>query len=153
MIELAAGRLFAEIGLQQIADDPPDDLDTLRCHWRDGTIWVAEVGGAVVGYALASVVDGEGHLDQVSVLPEHGRRGIGAALIAEVEAWARRRGDQALTLTTFRDVEWNGPYYARLGFEPIPDEQLGPELRAIRDRERADGLDVLPRQAMRLRIV
>ena len=70
-----------------------------------------------------------------------------------MEAWARRRGDHALTLTTFRDVEWNGPYYARLGFEPIPDEQLGPELRAIRDREQADGLDVLPRQAMRLRIV
>jgi GNAT superfamily N-acetyltransferase len=148
-IEVAAGRLFAGIGLRSIAEAPPDDLETLRAHQEGGTIWVAIVDDVPVGYALASVVDGEGHLDQVSVLPELGRRGIGTALVERVEAWARGAGRRALTLTTFRDVEWNGPYYTKLGFAALDEAELGPELAAIRERERANGLDVGPRQAMR----
>jgi GNAT superfamily N-acetyltransferase len=148
-IEAAAGRLFAEIGLHEIAAAPPDDLATLQVHQERGTIWVAVLGDEVVGYAMASVVDGEGHLDQVSVRPEHGRRGVGTALLDRAGAWAVERGYHAMTLTTFRDVAWNGPYYLKVGFQPLAEADLGPELRAIRDRERADGLDVLPRQAMR----
>ena len=151
-IEVAAGRLFAEIGLHEIAAAPPDDLATLRGHRERGTIWVAVLGQEVVGYAMASVVDGEGHLDQVSVRPEHGRRGVGTALLERAGAWAVDHGYHAMTLTTFRDVAWNGPYYAKLGFEPLAEVDLGPELQAIRDHEKADGLDVLPRQAMRVQL-
>ena len=67
-------------------------------------------------------------------------------------AWAVEHGYHAMTLTTFRDVAWNGPYYAKLGFQPLAEVDLGPELRVIRDHEQADGLDVRPRQAMRLRL-
>ena len=151
-VEVAAGRLFAEIGLDEIAAAPPDDLATLRGHRerRHRSGWRC-VGQEVVGYAMVSVVDEEGHLDQVSVRPEHGRRGVGTALLEQARAWAVERGFHAMTLTTFRDVAWNGPYYAKLGFEPLAETDLGPALQAIRDQEQADGLDVLPRQAMRCR--
>jgi GNAT superfamily N-acetyltransferase len=148
-IEVAAGRLFAEIGLHEIAAAPPDDLATLRRHQEEGTIWVAVLDQEVVGYAMVSVVDGEGHIDQVSVRPEHGRRGVGTTLLERARAWTAEHGYHAMTLTTFRDVAWNGRYYAKLGFEPLAEIDLGPELREIRDHEQADGLDVLPRQAMR----
>ena len=54
-------------------------------------------------------------------------KGIGRRLIACVADQARKRGLASLTLTTFRDVPWNAPFYARLGFEMITT--LTPELR------------------------
>lgn len=149
-IEVAAGERFRTLGLDTIADDPGPTVAELEPHVHDGTIWVAEDRGTVVGYATASVVDGDGHLDQVSVVPEAGGRGVGRALITDVHRWAHAQGLPAVTLTTFRDVPWNGPYYRRLGYVDLHDHDIGPELRAIRRAEAAAGLDVLPRVAMRL---
>ena len=42
--------------------------------------------------------------------------GIGAGLVRAAQIDARNTGIKALTLTTFRDVAWNAPFYARLGF-------------------------------------
>ena len=96
---------------------------------------MAEEGDRIVGYATASIVDGEGHLDQVSVVPEAGGKGFGSSLIGEVHHWAEVNGFPSVTLTTFRDLPWNGPYYARLGYVPLADDELGPELHAIRQAE------------------
>ncbi len=149
-IEVAAGVRFSELGLDNIADDPGPTIADLAPHLDDGTIWVAEHGDTIVGYATASVVDGEGHLDQVSVIPEAGGKGFGLGLIFSVHDWAHLEGLPSVTLTTFRDVPWNGPYYERFGYVPLADDELGPELRAIRQAEIDAGLDVLPRIAMRL---
>lgn len=105
--------------------------------------------GPVVGYATASVVDGEGHLDQVSVIGAAAGHGIGALLVDQVCRWAGSSGYHAVSLTTFRDVPWNGTYYRRLGFVEIPEDGWGPQLRAIRQAERLAGIDVRPRIAMR----
>jgi GNAT superfamily N-acetyltransferase len=149
-IERRAGRLFAEAGLASIAEGDPPPAVHLAAHLVDATIWVAvDDRDRPVGYAMASVVDGEGHLDQVSVDPDHGRRGIGRALVEAVCDWARESGYHGVTLTTFRDLPWNGPLYERYGFAMLDDDALGPQLSAIRDAERERGLDVRPRVAMR----
>jgi hypothetical protein len=49
------------------------------------------------------------------------------------------RNVAALTLTTFRDVPWNAPYYARLGFEVFAREHWGPAMRQRVAREAAGG--------------
>lgn len=49
--------------------------------------------------------------------PEHGRRGIGGALVGSVCDWARASGIASVTLTTYREIPWNEPFYRRLGFE------------------------------------
>jgi hypothetical protein len=54
-----------------------------------------------------------------------------------------------VTLTTYRDVPWNGPLWARYGFGVIGERDHGSEPAAIRAEERRRGLDVLPRLAMR----
>ncbi len=41
--------------------------------------------------------------------------GLGSSLVDHLDGWAAARGLAALTLTTYRDVPWNGPYYERLG--------------------------------------
>jgi GNAT superfamily N-acetyltransferase len=152
-IELEAGARFREIGLDAIADDDPPAATTLLRHVDAGTAWVAvDETGHRIGYATASVVDDNGHLDQVSVVPDAAGRGIGRALIDHVHAWARATGHDAVTLTTFTNVAWNGPYYERLGYEMVAAEHLGPELAAIRADEIAAGLEVSPRTAMRINL-
>jgi GNAT superfamily N-acetyltransferase len=148
-IERRAGRVFADVGLALVADDEPPPIEALSVHVAAGTIWVAVVDGRPVAYATASEVDREGHLDQVSVDPDYSRRGLGRQLIELVCAWAAAKGLPAVTLTTYRDVPWNGPLYRRYGFDMLDDDELGPELQAIREAERARGLDVQPRVAMR----
>lgn len=149
-IERRAGQAFATVGLAFVADDEPPTQAALHAHLDTATVWVAVDGDdQPIGYACASDVDGEAHLDQVSVDPQHQRHGIGAALIEQVCTWARDGGHVAVTLTTYRDVPWNAPAYRRLGFVPLGDHELGRELAARRRDEHVRGLDAQPRLAMR----
>jgi ribosomal protein S18 acetylase RimI-like enzyme len=110
--------------------------------------WVAvDDLGAVVGFALACVVDGEGHLDELAVAPAHGRRGVGRTLVDEAVAWAGAQGLPAVTLTTFRDVPWNCRYYEKLGFHTVAT--LTPVLQALVDEQATWGLDPALRVVMR----
>ena len=135
-IEAAAGEAFRTVGMPEIADDPLPDVQQLKRHASDGRVRVATVSNVVVGYALAVVRDGSAHLEQVSVHPDHAGQRIGADLIDAVTSWARDRGDDRLTLTTFADVPWNAPYYRKLGFRALPDDALGPQLAAELAAER-----------------
>lgn len=89
------------------------------------------------------------HIEQVSVHPEHQGRGIGRQLIEYVDRWAAGQGISALTLSTFRNVPWNGPYYARLGFSELVGDELTPGLAEIQAAETALGLDPAERVFMR----
>ncbi|MET9574790.1 GNAT family N-acetyltransferase [Streptomyces massasporeus] len=152
-IERAAGAPFRDLGMPEIADDEPPALDELERYRRAGRCWVAvdegDEGDLPAAYLLAEPVDGALHIEQVSVHPRAARRGVGRALLAHAADRAREEGLTALTLTTFTDVPWNAPYYARLGFRPLPEADLTPGLRAIRATEAAHGLDRWPRLCMR----
>lgn len=149
-IERAAGAFFREIGMPEIADDEPPSIEALTDHVHAGQAWVAaDVDDLPVAYLLAGLVDGDVHIDQVSVAPAFARRGIGRELIEHAAAHARSIGAAALTLTTFAEVPWNAPYYTRCGFVVLPDSAVMAGLREIRDREAALGLDRWPRCCMR----
>ncbi|MEV0267487.1 GNAT family N-acetyltransferase [Hamadaea sp. NPDC050747] len=148
-IEVEAGRLFADAGMDEIAGDEGAPLSVLAEHQAAGHAWVAEVDGAVVGYLIAEEVDGCLHVEQISVRPAYGRRGIGAALLEAAAECALAENRPALTLTTFVEVPWNAPYYARHGYRLLAEDELTPGLRAIREREAGLGLDKWPRTAMR----
>ena len=150
-IERAAGLAFAEIGMAAVSDDDPPSTAELATYQAAGRCWVAEPvsGSAPVGYLIAKVVDGSGHIEQVSVHPDASGHGLGRALIDHVDAWAHGQALLSLTLTTFVDVPWNGPYYQRLGFRYLEPEAETPGLMAIRQAERASGLDQWPRACMR----
>lgn len=151
-VELDAGEMFRTVGLDSIADGTPDGPGALQPHIEDGTAWVAELDGNVIGYALASIVDGQAHLRQVSVLRAAQGIGVGRSLIEQVERWGRKQRLRSITLTTFADVPWNAPYYVRLGYSPMAEGELSPGLAAIRTAEVAGGLDLRPRIAMRKRL-
>ena len=116
-IERDAGRVFATVGMPAIAADDPGSVAELEPFRAGGRAWVAvDDADRPVAYLLSAVVDGCAHVEQVSVAPTHARRGLGAALVDHLAATAASQGRPAVTLTTFRDVPWNAPYYERLGF-------------------------------------
>lgn len=149
-IERAAGKPFAEVGMTAVADDDPPALDTLREFLEDGRAWVwADSTDHPVGYLIVGVVDGCAHIEQVSVHPDHRGARIGKQLIEHAAAWAKTQGLQAITLTTFTEVPWNGPYYERLGFRYLAPATETPGLRELRAGEATNGLDRWPRACMR----
>ncbi|EME64766.1 GNAT family N-acetyltransferase [Amycolatopsis decaplanina] len=148
-IERAAGEPFRALGMAAIADDDPPSIAALTAFRREGRAWVWDAGDGPVAYLLAEVVDGHGHIEQVSVHPDHARQGIGRRLIEHAAEWASREGLAGLTLTTYAEVPWNAPYYARLGFATLDEESLTEGLRAVRAHEIARGLDKWPRVTMR----
>ncbi|MEK9522938.1 GNAT family N-acetyltransferase [Streptomyces sp. NPDC087908] len=151
-IERAAGEPFRTLGMAAIADDDPLPLDVLDSYRRAGRAWVAvDAADRPVAYLLTDTVDGSAHIEQVSVHPDAARRGVGRALIEHLAATAGEQGLTALTLTTFAEVPWNAPYYARLGFRALADSDpaLTEGLRAISRAEAAHGLSAWPRVCMR----
>lgn len=121
--------------------------ENLREGVASGILRVAEVDGAVVGFALCGQLDGHAHLFEMDVVPEHGRRGIGSALLESACGEAAARGLPGITLVTLRDVAWNAPFYAARGFVEIDEAEWGVELSQLVARERMLGFP------MRLRVV
>lgn len=152
-IERRAGERFRDVGMPDIADAEPASIATLNEYAMAGRSWVAvDDDDQPIGYVIVDTVDGDAHIEQFSVLPAHQGTGIGRTLVDEVRTWAGENGYPAITLTTFTDVPWNRPLYAHLGFRVIAPDDIGPELRAVRDHEAALGLEPAIRVCMRLRV-
>lgn len=148
-IELAAARLLAGWAPESVLNETTGS-DVLQTAQRDGHLWVALADDVAVGFAHVRVHEPDvAHLEEIDVEPAHGRRGLGTKLVLHVCDWAARNGYEAVTLTTFRDVPWNMPFYARLGFELVPEAQRSPALCTIVDDETRRGLDSARRVVMR----
>ncbi len=118
-----------------------NSVETLEAAREAGLLWVAtDDRDAPVGFALVLEIDGSAHLDELDVLPTHGRHGVGSALLEAVCSGARASGYPAVTLSTFRDVPWNAPFYARRGFRVLDASELSPGLARIVEIERGIGL-------------
>jgi GNAT superfamily N-acetyltransferase len=149
-IEHDACRAFADVGMLGVASDPAASIAELEAYRAAGNAWVAvDAGDHPIAYLLSHLVDGCAHIEQVSVASTHAHRGIGAALVDHLTATAAARGIPALTLTAFRDVPWNAPYYSRLGFEVLERADQGPELRQLIEHEARSIPSDAPRVAMR----
>jgi GNAT superfamily N-acetyltransferase len=71
----------------------------------------------------------------LSVDPAHGRRGLGARLVEASCNMAYARGARAMTLSTFHDLAWNGPFYTKLGFRELTPSDWTPGLYVLHARE------------------
>jgi len=149
-IERRAGEQFREIGMASVADADVPSHAMLAEFVAEKRLWVLDDGAGPVAFIAASVVDDDAHIVQVSALPERRGERLGATLINHVESWASSQGHRALTLSTFRDVAWNRPYYERLGFSELTP-QPGSQLSNLIDDEAKD-FDSATRIAMWRRI-
>lgn len=114
-----------------------------------GKSLVALEGTIPVGFLLAERLDNALYIVELSVAQHAQNQAIGRQLIHFLAERARDEGYPALTLTTFKAVPWNAPFYARQGFENIEEAQLTPGLRQKLENEAAHGLQRETRCAMR----
>ncbi|MCZ8172633.1 MAG: GNAT family N-acetyltransferase [Brevundimonas sp.] len=148
-IERSAAALFADqAGLAHLAQGEVIAEAEHSAFLSRNCLWVAHDGGEVAGFLAATVVAGNFHIRELSVDQRVQGRGLGRALIEAALDAARQRGFAAATLTTFRDVPWNAPFYARCGFRMLPPAELTPALAAILADEQAHGLPEGSRCAM-----
>jgi GNAT superfamily N-acetyltransferase len=131
-IEQSGDRMFAEVGI--VFPSGPMVVEEAIRDVSD----IFVVGDPPIAFAAVKRVGDYLHLEQISVRADRIRQGIGSRLLGEVIDYAR--GTLGVTLITFRDVSWNGPWYARHGFIELPEERWSPDLRAIWDAEIDAGL-------------
>ena len=150
-IEDAAGELFLQTRYADLAGSGPVAFELLYRQCQEGMIWVAaDSDDQPVGFAVTLPLGDLLHVHELDVHPAHGRRGLGTRLIRAAGEWAKRNGYKALSLSTFRSVAWNAPFYARRGFVEIEEAQLSHRLRAVRAEEASHGVPIEDRVCMRL---
>jgi GNAT superfamily N-acetyltransferase len=137
-IELEAGRLFPASRIPHPESTHP--AAALEQSAKEGLLFVVEVDGRVVGFATCSRIHDRLHLDEISVHPEHGRKGYGRALVERVISVAGEWGLTGVSLTTFADIPWNGPFYASMGFSIVPESAVDEALRDALAHERSLGM-------------
>jgi GNAT superfamily N-acetyltransferase len=151
-VEQSAAQLFRQIAaLAWVADGGvQSEARHLSLIQAGATLVAVDAADAPIGFANAEPLDGALHVGEIAVQIDHQRRGAGRALMVRTQQWAVDRGLRAVTLTTFRDIAWNGLFYQSLGFAPVAPGDLTEGLRAILASETARGLDAThPRCAMR----
>lgn len=154
-IERKAGSLFETVDWLSSGQTEPFSVEFIEAVARSGAVLVAadDTTGAPVGFALASFLDRALYIHELDVAPSHGRRGLGRRLINAACAFAVENGAPAVTLSTFRDIPWNGPFYARVGFREVPRNRWTPAFHLLHHREAELGLPVERRCFMRKDLV
>lgn len=125
-IDVAAAMLFADTGLisdEGLLDHVPEDVIAAGIEARE-VFLAREHHGHPIGFTLTSERGGTLYLDQISVHPDHGQQGVGSGLLKRVIEDAKDRKFKRLTLSTFRKVAWNAPFYRKAGFKEIKPAKL-----------------------------
>jgi len=148
-IERDADQLFLQTDMPEIGEAEPTDPAALARLVDDGAFWVAELDGAPVGFLAAGTRSGQYVILQVSVARSGQGRGVGARLMQTALDHGRATGAPDVVLTTFRDIPWNAPWYARFGFMEIPEDERSDAVRDMQAHEAAHGLDMSRRCALR----
>ena len=148
-IEQAAATMFSEKDLPTELRYLVTDQEVLLEAQRQRRLWAAlDDKGNLVGFALARIVGGFAHLEEMDVHPDHGRQGIGGRLLGTVKNWARDGGYPGVTLITFRHLPWNAPFYERHGFVQLDEGDNTASLRELMREEADAGLEPRNRVAM-----
>jgi GNAT superfamily N-acetyltransferase len=128
-IERSAGQIFKaysdELGLRDDLFDHVNSVETFSKAQQACQLWIAKtIGGELIGFALVVQIEGFAHLEELAVLPSHGRQGVGSALLMAVCTWAKTAGFTAVTLRTFKSIPWNEPFYKSRGFQVVESSSL-----------------------------
>lgn len=149
-IEDDAAARFRGSAHAYVFDHPAPPAEVYAELAAEGLVLMADQDGAAVGFAAFEVFRDALHLKELAVRHAQQGQGLGRALIKAVIAEAKARRRKAVTLTTFRDLDWNAPWYERQGFVELGAGQLGERLRQELADEDERGLS--SRCAMRLTI-
>lgn len=137
IIETAADAVFPT---GRVPIDETTALSELQRALAASLLLVSTVHEQVVGFIAGLPCGTTAHLRTLAVHPQHGRRGIGTALVRGLVMRAEQGGYRDVTLTTFADLAFNAPFYERLGFRRLTADEGDARLASTLGAERDAGM-------------
>lgn len=144
-IERSASTLFAESPYPELSANDAIDGELYQHHIEQGhMILVAfacheDSHPEPAGFAFTAPLNDGLHLHELSVHRNHQRRGVGSMLLEAVIDQARSEHYSHVSLTTYRSIAWNGPFYTKHGFYEANHAALPSDLLVILAREITKG--------------
>ncbi|WYW97883.1 GNAT family N-acetyltransferase [Proteus vulgaris] len=137
IIEQSAGQLFRTIeDLSWISESGVQSVEKHLAFIHQQGHWVAvNSDNEPVGFIMTKPLPESLFIHELSVSEAWQNKGIGKLLIQKIKDEAKAHQLSAITLTTFRHVPWNAPYYQRLGFSILSENEIPPSLQEILDDE------------------
>ena len=149
-IERSASELFRhDPQLAWLTDAEVLDAAQHMSAIKQAYVWVAE-STELAGFLRAVKIDQHLHIEELSVSQRFQGQGMGRALVSAAIEHARALRLNAVTLTTFRDLTWNAPFYQRIGFVELNPSKTDHHLREALQAEIAHGFPADRRCAMAL---
>ncbi|KAK3683067.1 hypothetical protein LTR37_020605 [Vermiconidia calcicola] len=132
-ISLSATKKFSSIPALADLGQDEEEPATIQKWLSLGRIYLAgEEEGKPLGFLAACPMDDVLYIAEISTHGSSQGQGVGSALLDAVLQWAKNRAAQDSTstervsLTTYADVPWNGPWYRKRGFKEVDAAGLGP---------------------------
>lgn len=148
-IERSAAQIFKqEASLAWLADDDVLSTALHQNYIQARNSWVAVHDDLPIGFINGVEYNKTFHICELSVSEAWQSQGVGRSLLNAVENIVRDRGIHTITLTTFRDVPWNAPFYEKQGYTELTEKELSLFLMDILDEEIEAGFEPLDRCAM-----
>ena len=101
---------------------------------------MVDAGEAPVAFMAARVAGERLHIDELDVQDGQHGKGLGKRLLQHAADWAKANGLVRLSLTTFRGIPWNAPYYARFGFREWDPADAPADVQRALQKEASNGL-------------
>jgi ribosomal protein S18 acetylase RimI-like enzyme len=99
-----------------------------KLAFGDGLFWLLEIGGRVVGTAMAGYDGHRGWIYSIGVAPGERRRGLARKLLAHAEAELRARGCPKINLQVLAVNEEARQFWRAAGYLPDPVVSFGRRL-------------------------
>ncbi len=153
-IEIQSAKRFSGTGLIDNLTSNFFEPQKLSSFIDKKQVWIAcSQENIEVGFVVISQRGSSAYIEELDVLPDHGKQGIGKRLMKEAIDWAKQNLFNEIFLSTFALIPWNAPFYAKLGFRTV-DRQVWPdELFAVYAEELAQGLPMDERVFMKLDMI
>jgi GNAT superfamily N-acetyltransferase len=149
-VERSAAQIFRTANLDSLADGPTVDPPFLASMVDMKQLWVAvDRKDEPIGFVGGENIDGNFHLVEISVARPYQGKGVGKVLMEQMIEEVRRVGYKIITLTTYRDLPWNGPWYSRMGFSEVRIVDMVPEYWKVWQIEAQHGFNMASRCLMR----
>jgi ribosomal protein S18 acetylase RimI-like enzyme len=150
-VERSAAEIFRTVNLGSLADDETTVAPSILATMVDSNHLLVAVNESdqPIGFVGGMDIDGNFHIVEISVAQAVQGKGVGSALMAEMTRQVKEEKFMVMTLTTYRNVAWNGPWYKKMGFQEVTAEEMGKEYLKIWDVESQHGHDMASRCVMR----
>ncbi len=119
--------LWQQCELVRPWNDPDSDIDR-KVAVDDGLFLVGELGGTIVATAMAGYDGHRGWVNYLAVDPQRQGSGLGAELMADIEARLETLGCPKINLQIRTDNEGAIAFYERLGFSVDAALSMGKRL-------------------------